>query len=121
VKLQSLRSSRLGAGVAAAALIGAAVLVPASTANAEDTVTIGWLYCASWGSGQFICTMTILGGVTPYMTYWTAGANVSSFTAQGIEYATGYCGVQGQNTEVSVFVRDDMGATSQASFEFTCE
>jgi hypothetical protein len=121
VKLQSPRSSRLGAGVATAALIGAAVLVPASTAHAEDTVTIGGLYCDSWGSNQFICTMSILGGVTPYSTYWTAGANVSSFTVQSIEYSMGYCGVQGQNTEVSVFVRDDLGATSQGSFEFTCE
>jgi hypothetical protein len=46
VKLRSLRSSRLGAAAATAALAGAAVLVPASTAYASAP-TVSNLYCDS--------------------------------------------------------------------------
>jgi hypothetical protein len=117
-KLQSARLSRLGAGVAAVALIGAASLLPYSTAHASDPPTIGGFYCASWGSGQFICTMTITGGIQPVMSSWT-GTNVT-FSEPSTDYAEGYC-VVGQNAEVSVIVRDDMNQSAQASFTFTCE
>jgi hypothetical protein len=120
VKLQSLRSSRLGAGAAAAALIGAAALVPASTAHASGPPAISNFYCNSWGAGQFICTITITGGTSPYESIWQDGANVSSFTDQSMSYALGYC-VQGQYAQVNVIVIDDMGASARASGGFTCE
>jgi len=120
VKLQSLRSSRLGAGAVAAALIGAAVLVPASTAYASGSPVINNYTCNSWGAGQFICTITITGGTSPYSSIWQAGANVSSFYDQSMSYTLGYC-VEGQYAKVSVIVIDDVGASAQASTGFTCE
>jgi hypothetical protein len=123
VKLRSLRSSRLGAAAAATALIGAALLVPASTAYAgsNEPPTIGGLYCDSWGTNQLVCTMGISGGITPYSTYWSNGANVSSFSTQGQDYALGTCTTQGQYTQVNVVVHDGYGYTASASFGFTCE
>jgi hypothetical protein len=118
VKLQSARLSRLGAGAAAAALVGAAVLLPSSPAHASDPPTIGGLYCASWGSGQFICTMSVSGGWQPVTSSWT-GTNVT-FSETSEDYGEGYC-VEGQNAEVSVVVRDEMNQSAQASFGFTCE
>jgi hypothetical protein len=122
VKLRSLRSSRLRAGAAAAALIGAAVLVPASAAYAvSEPPTIGEFYCDSWGASQFFCSISIGGGISPYSSYWSGGANVSSFGSQGESYTLGYCTTQGQYTQVDVLVRDGYGYSSQASFAFTCE
>ncbi len=120
MKLQSLRSSRLGAGAAVAALIGAAVLVPASTAYASGSAGISNFTCNSWGTGQFICTITISGGTPPYTSIWQAGANVTGFGAQSESYTLGYC-VEGQYAEVSVIVDDYSGAPAQASTGFTCE
>jgi hypothetical protein len=121
VKLQSLRSSRLGAGAAAAALIGAAMLVPASTAHASGSPQIGAFDCNSWGAGQFFCSISIGGGTSPYTSFWQAGANVSGFYGQGTSYVLGYCVQQGQYASVSVIVTDDVGAQGTASSGFTCE
>ena len=119
MKLKSLRSSRLGVGAAAAALIGAAVLVPASAAYASGTPTVSEFDCDSYGAGQFACTIFIGGGTSPYTSYWQAGANVTSISSQGESYALGYC-VQGQAAEITVLVRDYVGATGTASDGFTC-
>jgi hypothetical protein len=121
VKLKSLRSSRLGAGAAAAALVGAAVLVPASAAYAgSEPPTIGEFYCDSWGANQFVCTIDIIGGITPYSSYWSGAGNVSSFGSQNQDYTLGYCTTQGQYTQVDVLVRDGYGYSAQASYGFTC-
>jgi hypothetical protein len=124
VKLKSLRSTRLGAGAAVVALIGAAVLMPASTAFAgsNEPPVIAELYCDSWGTNQFFCSMTIEGGITPDYTYWSSGGNVSSFGSQGTDYTLGTCATQGSYTQVNVIVRDGYGYYSQQqSFGFTCE
>ena len=121
MKRLSPSSSRLGAGAAAAALVAAAVLVPASAAQASTPPTIAEFDCNSWGAGQFFCSIFIGGGVSPYSSYWQPGENVSSFYGQGESYVLGYCVQQGQFAEVSVFVRDDVGQSSQASSGFTCE
>ena len=76
-------------------------------------------YCNSWGAGQFICTITITGGTSPYSSIWQAGANVSSFSNQSMSYGLGYC-TQGQPAQVSVIVIDDVGASARASGGFTC-
>ena len=121
MKLRSLRSSRLGAAAAAVALIGAAVLVPASAAYADsEPPTIGEFYCDSWGASQFFCSIFISGGISPYTSYWSGGANVSSFGSQGESYTLGTCTTQGQYTQVDVLVRDGYGYSAQASFGFTC-
>jgi hypothetical protein len=123
VRLQSARLSRLGAGVATAALIGAAVLVPTSTAHAYSAPTISELICNDQGYGdynKFICTMTISGGVSPYTSEWQAGANVTGFYYPSISYALGYC-VVGQYAEVSVNVSDDVGEHVEASAGFACD
>lgn len=122
MKLRSLRSGRLRAGAAAAALIGAAVFVPASAASADsEPPTIAAFYCDSWGASQFFCSITIEGGISPLTSSWTDGANVSSFGSQGESYTLGYCTTQGQYTQVDVLVRDGYGYTESASFGFTCE
>jgi hypothetical protein len=119
VKLRSLRSSRLGAAAATAALAGAAVLVPASTAYASAP-TVSNLYCDSWGAGQFFCSLTISGGSPPFSSLWFAGANVTGFGAQSADYTLGYC-VQNQNAEISVIVRSSTGeAAPEVSTEFPC-
>jgi hypothetical protein len=123
VKLQSARPSPLGASVAAAALVGAAVLVPASTAHAYSPPTISELICNDQGYGdynKFICTMSISGGVSPYTSYWQAGANVTGFYYPSISYALGYC-VVGQYAQVSVNVSDDVGEHTEASAGFNCD
>jgi hypothetical protein len=122
VKLKSLRSSRLGAGAATAVLVGAAVLVPAAAANAEnEPPTIAELYCDSWGANQFFCSVQVSGGIEPYSSSWSDGGNVSSFGSQSVIYTLGYCTTQGQYTQVDLFVRDGYGYTAQSSFGFTCE
>jgi hypothetical protein len=123
VKLRSLRSSRLGVGAAAAALVGAAVLVPASAAYADsEPPTVAGFYCDSWGANQFFCSISIEGGISPYNSYWSNGANVSSFGSQGESYTLGYCATQGQYTQVDVLVQDGYGYYSaKETFGFTCE
>ena len=116
--LQSLRSSRLGAAAAAAALVGAAALLPATTAYASQT-TIGAFDCNSWGAGQFFCSISIGGGTPPYVSSWAAGANVTGFSSTGESYALGSC-VQGQFAQVTVYVWDPAG-TAQASQGFSCQ
>ena len=122
MKLRSLCSRRLGAGAAAAALIGAAVLVPATTAYAgsNEPPTIAEFYCDSWGANQFFCSIQVSGGITPYSSYWSSGGNVSSFGSQGVSYTLGTCTTQGQYTQVNVLVRDGYGYSAQSSFGFTC-
>jgi len=121
VKLKSLRSTRLGAGAATAALIGVAVLVPASAAHAaSEPPTIAGFYCNSWGANQFFCSISIGGGIPPYTSSWSGGANVSSFGSQGESYTLGTCTTQGLYTQVNVLVRDGYGYSSQSSFGFTC-
>jgi hypothetical protein len=121
VKLRSLRASRLSAGAATAALIGAAMLAPASAAHAaSEPPTISGMYCDSWGANQFFCSISISGGITPYTSYWSGSANVATFGAQNQSYTLGTCTTQGVNTTVYVLVRDGYGYTNQASFEFVC-
>lgn len=124
MKLKSLGSTRLGAGAAAAAMIAAAVLVPASSAYAgsNEPPVIAGLYCDSWGTNQFFCSMSIEYGYNPYTTFWYNGANVSSFGEQGPEYTLGTCATQGAYTQVDVITHDGYGYVSQeVSFGFTCE
>lgn len=118
MKLQSLRSSRLGAAAAAAALVGTAALLPATTAYASNPTTIGEFECNSWGAGQFFCNIQVSGGTPPYTVNW-AGTNVTGFSSTGQSYALGYC-VQGQYAQVTVFVVDGSGS-AQASQGFACQ
>ncbi|WP_194921090.1 hypothetical protein [Catenulispora rubra] len=122
MKLKSLRSSRLGAGAATAALIGAAVLVPASAARAgTEPPIIAGLYCNSWGANQFFCSMSVEGGISPWTSYWSGAANVSGFGSHGESYTLGTCTTQGLYTQVNVVVSDGYGYYSaQSSFGFTC-
>lgn len=122
MKLNSLRSGRLGAGAAVLALVGAGVLAPASAAYAgsNEPPTIAEFYCDSWGANQFVCTIDIEGGISPYSGYWSSGGNVSSFGAQNQDYTLGTCTTQGLYTQVNVLVRDGYGYSASASFGFTC-